>query len=106
MPRPPKAPQIVLEQVRETRARADHWELRTAQLRGELIERSDLEQALQQVFVAINQIIIGSNLTEREKMDMQRNISTVPMRIREIVHKQRKKAGSSEEKGTNGNSGE
>lgn len=92
------------ERIRETKERADNWALKNGILRGELLPRSLLEPALQQIFLVIGQLIQASSLNTLEKKDLLNNISSWPIAVQNVASKSKAGLDSqpSEGNGENG----
>ena len=77
------------ERIRETSARADHWQLRVRALKGELLDREALELGLGSVFVAIRQILESApGLPRTTKADILSAISATPVVIKGVAARQ------------------
>jgi hypothetical protein len=76
------------EQLRDKAASANLKELKTAVLRGVVLDRSLLQQALETVFVSIAQIIRASDLSADEKNDLLRSIADLPLILEHVSQKQ------------------
>lgn len=92
------------ERIRETKERADNWRLKNDILRGELLPKSLLTPALEQVFIVVSQLIQASNLTALEKRDLLNNISTWPIAVQNVASKA--KTGFETPAETNGENGQ
>jgi hypothetical protein len=68
--------------------RTKNMRLKNAFLEGNQLDRSELTSALEQIFVAISQIITGSDLTAEEKKDILTNISGYPIQLSNVAQKQ------------------
>jgi hypothetical protein len=62
--------------------------LKNAFLEGNQLDRSELTSALEQIFVAITQIVMSSDLSPKEKKDILDNISSYPVIVENTAQKQ------------------
>ncbi len=88
---------ISAERLRKTAAEADNWELKNAVLRGESLPRGLLTPALEQIFVVIKQLIMGSSMTTAEKRDLLNTIATWPVAVRTVATKAAKQVKLAED---------
>ena len=91
--------------LKETLERGDHWRLKNEILRGELLRKSLLVPALEQIFTIIRQLIESSSMTSLEKKDLLLNISSWPIAVRTAATKaamQTRFTGAEETNGDNG----
>jgi hypothetical protein len=75
--------EIYQERLRKIKEEADGFALRNAADRGELIGRRELEAAFLQVALGIKEVIRGSGLTQEAQADVLRQISTIPILIKD-----------------------
>jgi hypothetical protein len=68
--------------------RTKNMRLKNAFLEGNQLDRSELTSALEQIFVAITQIVMSSDLSPKEKMDILDNISSYPVVVENTAQKQ------------------
>jgi hypothetical protein len=68
--------------------RTKNMRLKNAFLEGNQLDRANLEAALEPVFLAITQIVTGSDLTAAEKKDILTNISGYPIQLSNVAQKQ------------------
>ena len=77
-------------------------ELRMSIMRGQHLERAKLEVALQEVMLAIKQIIEASKLAQAEKLEILQNLSQIPVVIEETKRDQAKTVEAHESAKGNG----
>jgi hypothetical protein len=80
------------ERLRETKARANHWELKNGILRGDLLDRAALTRGLEHIVLACAAIIQASTLTKTEKRDFLTNLSSWPVVVEGVARKQTREA--------------
>jgi hypothetical protein len=68
--------------------RTKNMRLKNAFLEGNQLDRSELTSALEQIFVAITQIVMSSDLSPKEKKDILDNISSYPVIVENTAQKQ------------------
>jgi hypothetical protein len=88
MPRRPPDASLVAVQIRKTAAEAELAELKRDQLKGKLIDRSELLKTLEIIFSSIRQIVEASDLSRRDKEDILTNIATYPVAVKHAAEKE------------------
>jgi hypothetical protein len=73
------------ERLKETRERAANWELKNNILRGESLPKSLLTPALEQIFIIVKQLVMGSSMTPAEKRDLLQTIASWPIAVASVV---------------------
>ena len=76
------------QKVRRVREEADKVGLQNAILRGEFINRIELEQLHAGVAASIKTVIRSSNLTRQEQDDVLRSMSDIKFRLADIASRQ------------------
>ena len=74
-------------------AQREEQTLRVSQMRGELIHKDDLLQALQTIFTAVRQIILSSDLSKRDKDDILKEMSSFGVQVSHAEKKSRERLG-------------
>jgi hypothetical protein len=90
------------ERIRETKERADNWRLKNDILRGELLPKSLLVPALENIFIIIVQLIQASSLSALEKKDLLANIASWPVVVQNVAAKAKVSETPAGENGENG----
>ena len=96
---------VASERLRKVKEEADNVALRNAILRGEVLPKDLVTQAMSSVFVVISQLIQASSMTTVEKKDLANTISDWPVQVRNVEQKASKQIhleGKSETSGGNG----
>ena len=78
------------QRVREVAERADAWALKNAVMRGEYINRLELEQMFAGIAASIKTVIRSSTLTREEQDDVLRSMSGIKVRVAGIAAAQRR----------------
>jgi hypothetical protein len=95
---------IASARLKETLERGDHWRLKNEILRGELLPKSLLTPALEQIFLLVSQLIQSSSMTTSEKKDLLTTISCWPVVVRTVADRAAKQRVVSAEE-TDGENG-
>ncbi|HEX4202520.1 MAG TPA: hypothetical protein VHY59_13460 [Chthoniobacterales bacterium] len=91
------------QRVREVSQRADALSLKNAILRGEVLDRGDLESVMGQVALGIRRIIESSPLPKEDRNDILRTIAQIPIVISDRAARQSRNGnGSGQGSGQNG----
>jgi hypothetical protein len=67
--------------IEEIGIRAQLYRLRVGKLSGELIDRKLLLIELSAQYTAIREIILGSKMTQGEKLDLLKQLSSIPVEL-------------------------
>ena len=87
------------ERLKKLRAETAKTELETAILRGDYLNRRELENVFAQITDGVLQIIKTSKLTLEEQNDLRRQLSSIPVVIRHAARSQTRHSRNA----TNGN---
>jgi hypothetical protein len=76
------------EKLRTQRARAQQLELQNAITKGEVLNRAELSRAFAMIAGAVVSRIMSSGLARPEKEDILRDISSWPLALEGVAHRQ------------------
>jgi hypothetical protein len=79
--------------AREIEKRTEHYELRNQAIRGNLLDRQQMEAGITEIGRAITNIVKGSNLSPKDKEDIMRELRSARSIIGKVADKQRKEFG-------------
>ena len=82
------------ERLRRTKEEANLTALKVGVMRGDFLSRSELQSGFTQVADEILQIIKYSKLTQKEQLDLQRALASIPLRLRDLAREQSRKSGN------------
>ena len=86
---------LFAERLRRITEEADKVAIANQVARGELLNRHELEQAMAQVADAIVSVIRNSGLSRFDQEQIQKNLASIPVIIRDIGRRQDKRRGFS-----------
>jgi hypothetical protein len=90
------------QRLRKTAAEADNWELKNSVLKGESLPKNLLTPALEQIFIIVKQLIMGSSMTTAEKKDLLNTISSWPVAVATVAARAAKQVKLERGEGENG----
>jgi hypothetical protein len=76
----------------------EEQEMRVAQMRGQLIDKQELTNALASIFISIRNIVQTSDLPKKDQLDILNNIAGMPILVEEATRQSQKAVGVQEEK--------
>jgi hypothetical protein len=79
------------ERLRRIKEEADKVAMANQVARGELLERRSLEQGFAEIAAAIVGIIGKSGLSREDQVQIQKNLSSIPVIIKDVVRRQDKR---------------
>jgi phage terminase Nu1 subunit (DNA packaging protein) len=79
------------ERTALVRSQREEQEMRVRQMKGELLDRAELTQALTHVFIAIQSVIANSSLPKSDQDDLLNELASIPIVVDEATKRSKQR---------------